>query len=51
MTILDHKTQPQDKWRDGVMTEMRVSALVQSKQLTEAIPADRLFTNEFVPGA
>ena len=33
MTILDHKTQPQDKWRDGVMTEMRVSALVQSKQL------------------
>jgi mannose-6-phosphate isomerase-like protein (cupin superfamily) len=33
MTILDHKTQPQEKWRDGVMTEMRVSAMVESKQL------------------
>lgn len=33
MDILDHKTQPQEKWRDGVMTEMRVSALVQSRQL------------------
>lgn len=33
MTILDHETQPQDKWRDGVMTQMRVSALVQSRQL------------------
>ena len=33
MEILDHKTQPQDKWRDGVMTHMRVSALIQSRQL------------------
>lgn len=33
MTILDHETQPLDKWRDGVMTQMRVSALVQSRQL------------------
>jgi len=33
MDILDHNTQPQEKWRDGVMTQMRVSALVQSRQL------------------
>lgn len=33
MDILDHDTQPQEKWRDGVMTRMRVSALVQSRQI------------------
>lgn len=33
MDILDHNTQPQEKWRDGVMTRMRVSALVQSRQI------------------
>ena len=33
MEILDHNTQPQEKWRDGVMTRMRVSALVQSRQI------------------
>lgn len=33
MQILDHNTQPQEKWRDGVMTQVRVSALVQSRQL------------------
>ncbi|KRE18105.1 cupin [Bosea sp. Root381] len=33
MDILDHNTQPQEKWRDGVMTQMRVSALVQSRQI------------------
>jgi mannose-6-phosphate isomerase-like protein (cupin superfamily) len=33
MAILDHDKQPLDKWRDGVMTRMRVSALVQGRQL------------------
>lgn len=33
MNVLDHETQPLDKWRDGVMTQMRVSALVRSAQL------------------
>jgi mannose-6-phosphate isomerase-like protein (cupin superfamily) len=33
MDILDHNTQPQEQWRDGVMTRMRVSALVQSRQI------------------
>jgi mannose-6-phosphate isomerase-like protein (cupin superfamily) len=33
MDVLDHATQPQEKWRDGVMTHMRVSAIVQSRQL------------------
>ena len=35
MTVqaFDHNTQPLEKWRDGVMTLMRVSATVQSRQL------------------
>lgn len=33
MDILDHNPPKLDKWRDGVMTEMRVSALVQSHSL------------------
>lgn len=33
MTLLDHETQPLEQWRDGVMTLMRVSALVKSAQL------------------
>lgn len=33
MQVFDHATQPLDKWRDGVMTQMRVSATVQSRQL------------------
>lgn len=33
MDVLDHASQPQEKWRDGVMTLMRVSAIVQSRQL------------------
>lgn len=33
MTMLDHETQPLEAWRDGVMTQMRVSALVRSAQL------------------
>lgn len=33
MEIFEHETQPLEKWRDGVMTLVRVSALVQSKQL------------------
>jgi mannose-6-phosphate isomerase-like protein (cupin superfamily) len=33
MDVLDHMTQPQEKWRDGVMTLMRVSATVGSRQL------------------
>ena len=33
MTLLDHNTQPQEKWRDGVMTQMRVSATVTAHQL------------------
>lgn len=33
MQVFDHATQPLEKWRDGVMTLMRVSATVQSRQL------------------
>lgn len=33
MDILDHASQPLEKWRDGVMTQMRVSATVQGRQL------------------
>lgn len=33
MTPLDHETQPLEQWREGVMTLMRVSAIVQSAQL------------------
>lgn len=33
MAILDHNTQTLDKWRDGVMTQMRVSALNGGRQL------------------
>jgi mannose-6-phosphate isomerase-like protein (cupin superfamily) len=33
MSLLDHNTQPLEKWRDGVMTQMRVSAVVQGRQL------------------
>lgn len=33
MQHFDHGTQPLEKWRDGVMTRMRVSATVQSRQL------------------
>jgi mannose-6-phosphate isomerase-like protein (cupin superfamily) len=33
MTLLDHETQPLEQWREGVMTQMRVSALVRSAQL------------------
>lgn len=33
MHILDHETQSLEKWRDGVLTQMRVSALTQARQL------------------
>jgi mannose-6-phosphate isomerase-like protein (cupin superfamily) len=33
MNVLDHNNQPQEKWRDGVMTRMRVSALLGGHQL------------------
>ncbi|MGX1789888.1 cupin domain-containing protein [Bosea sp. NPDC055332] len=33
MTLLDHEAQPLEQWREGVMTLMRVSALVRSAQL------------------
>ena len=33
MSLLDHETQPLEQWREGVMTLMRVSALVRSAQL------------------
>ena len=33
MNVLEHETQPLEKWRDGVMTLMRVSALTRSAQL------------------
>lgn len=33
MQIFDHTTMELEKWRDGVMTQMRVSALSDSKQL------------------
>lgn len=33
MSLIDHETQPHEQWRQGVMTLMRVSALVRSAQL------------------
>lgn len=33
MEVFDHDTQPLEEWRDGVMTLMRVSALVKAHQL------------------
>lgn len=33
MNILDHNGPDLDKWRDGVMTQMRVSAVVGAHQL------------------
>lgn len=33
MDLLDHDTQPAEQWRDGVMTRMRVSAAVGSRQI------------------
>lgn len=33
MDVLDHASQPLEQWRDGVMTRMRVSAVVQGRQL------------------
>lgn len=33
MHILDHKFQPTEEWRDGVLTRMRISALTGAVQL------------------
>jgi mannose-6-phosphate isomerase-like protein (cupin superfamily) len=33
MDVLKHDDQPLEKWRDGVMTRMRVSAMTSSHQL------------------
>ena len=33
MSLIDHETQPLEQWREGVMTQMRVSALLRSAQL------------------
>ena len=33
MIVLDHNTQPLEKWRDGVMTRMRMSFLLGGRQL------------------
>lgn len=33
MNVLEHEAQPLEKWRDGVMTLVRVSALSRSAQL------------------
>ncbi len=33
MNVLKHSEQPLEKWRDGVMTRMRVSALTESHSL------------------
>lgn len=33
MSLIDHEIQPLEQWREGVMTLMRVSALVRSAQL------------------
>jgi mannose-6-phosphate isomerase-like protein (cupin superfamily) len=33
MSLLDHTSMTLDKWRDGVMTQMRVSATVGARQL------------------
>lgn len=33
MQVLDHNAQPTEKWRDGVMTRMRMSILLGGRQL------------------
>jgi mannose-6-phosphate isomerase-like protein (cupin superfamily) len=33
MNVLDHNAQPIEKWRDGVMTRMRMSLLLGGRQL------------------
>jgi quercetin dioxygenase-like cupin family protein len=33
MNVLDHASQPIEKWRDGVLTRMRVSHLLGGRQL------------------
>jgi mannose-6-phosphate isomerase-like protein (cupin superfamily) len=33
MKVLDHNAQPLEKWRDGVMTRMRMSYLLGGRQL------------------
>lgn len=33
MQVLDHNNQPAEKWRDGVMTRMRMSILLEGRQL------------------
>ena len=33
MEVIDHATQPNDEWRKGVLTKMRVSAIIGSAQL------------------
>jgi len=33
MNVLDHNTQPTEKWRDGVMTRVRMSVLLGGRQL------------------
>ena len=33
MKVLDHGLQPLEKWRDGVMTQMWISATTESRQL------------------
>lgn len=33
MQVLDHSSQPIEKWRDGVMTRMRMSILLGGRQL------------------
>jgi len=33
MDILDHNKQPLEKWREGVMTRMRMSILAGGRQL------------------
>jgi mannose-6-phosphate isomerase-like protein (cupin superfamily) len=34
MKLIDHKTQPREDWRAGVETQMQISALTDSTQLT-----------------
>lgn len=33
MSLLSHDDQPLERWRDGVMTRMRMSALLEGRQL------------------
>lgn len=33
MMVLDHNNQPIEKWRDGVLTRMRMSILLEGRQL------------------